>query len=61
MPHTLTFPLNPDEARPLPPNPGRALHALFYQWLALGDCSLSTKVQDQDGPGLLTRPLSSNA
>ena len=50
MPYTLTFPLHPDEARPLPPYPGRALHALFYQWLALGDYSLSTKVHDQSGP-----------
>ena len=50
MPHTLTFPLNPNQARALPPYPGRALHALFYQWLALGDYAISTKVHDQDGP-----------
>jgi CRISPR-associated endoribonuclease Cas6 len=50
MPCTLTFPLNPQEAAALPPYPGRALHALFYQWLALGDYSLSTQVHDSDGP-----------
>jgi len=49
MPIRLTFPLRPDEARALPPYPGRALHALFYQWLAIGDYSLSTQVHDQDG------------
>ncbi len=50
MPYALMFPLNPDEADGLPRYPGRALHALFYQWLALGDYSLSTQVHDQDGP-----------
>ena len=50
MPYTLTFPLPPNEARALPPYPGRALHALFYQWLALGDYSLSTRVHDESGP-----------
>ena len=50
MPYALTFPIRPDEAKALPPYPGRALHALFYQWLALGDYSLSTRVHDQDGP-----------
>jgi CRISPR-associated endoribonuclease Cas6 len=49
MPTTLTFSLQPAEARALPPYPGRALHALFYQWLALGDYSLSTEVHDQEG------------
>ena len=50
MPYTLTFPLPPPEAAALPPYPGRAFHALFYQWLALGDYSLSTRVHDDDGP-----------
>ncbi len=50
MPYTLTFPLDPDEADGLPRYPGRALHALFYQWLAVGDYTLSTKVHDSDGP-----------
>ncbi len=50
MPYALTFPLQPEASKPLPPYPGRALHALFYQWLALGDYSLSTKVHDESGP-----------
>lgn len=50
MPTILTFPLSPSEAAALPPYPGRALHALFYQWLALGDYALSTRVHDDDGP-----------
>ena len=50
MPYNLTFPLSPAEAAALPPYPGRAIHALFYQWLALGDYSLSTRVHDSDGP-----------
>ena len=50
MPYNLTFPLNPAEAAALPRYPGRAMHALFYQWLALGDYSLSTQVHDSDGP-----------
>lgn len=50
MPYTLSFPLQPEQARAFPPYPGRALHALFYQWLALGDYSLSTQVHDQAGP-----------
>jgi len=58
MPYSLTFPLDPDEADPLPPYPGRALHALFYQWLAVGDYSLSTKVHDSEGPRpFTTSPL----
>lgn len=35
---------------PCPPTPGRAFHALFYQWLALGDYALSTQVHEQSGP-----------
>ena len=54
MPYALTLPLNPDEAKTLPPYPGRALHALFYQWLALGDYSLSVQVHDQSGPRSFT-------
>jgi CRISPR-associated endoribonuclease Cas6 len=50
MPYALTFPLHPDETDVLPPYPGRALHALSYQWLALGDYSLSTRVHDASGP-----------
>lgn len=50
MPYALTLPLDPDQAQALPPYPGRAFHALFYQWLALGDYALSTKVHDQSGP-----------
>jgi len=50
MPYTLTFPLDPDQAHPLPRYPGRALHALFYQWLALGDYALSTEVHESSGP-----------
>ncbi|MEJ5312392.1 MAG: CRISPR system precrRNA processing endoribonuclease RAMP protein Cas6 [Anaerolineae bacterium] len=50
MPTTLTFPLQPEQAQALPPYPGRALHALFYQWLALGDYALSTHVHADDGP-----------
>jgi CRISPR-associated endoribonuclease Cas6 len=50
MPYVLTFPLNPAEAAALPPCPGRALHALFYQWLAIGDYTLSTRVHDSSGP-----------
>ncbi|HUX76053.1 MAG TPA: CRISPR system precrRNA processing endoribonuclease RAMP protein Cas6 [Anaerolineae bacterium] len=50
MPYVLTFPLHPDEAAALPRYPGRALHALFYQWLAIGDYALSTKVHDSEGP-----------
>jgi CRISPR-associated endoribonuclease Cas6 len=50
MPCTLTFPLPFAEATALPPYPGRALHALFYQWLALGDYSLAVQTHDDDGP-----------
>lgn len=58
MPYALTFPLNPDEADGLPPYPGRALHALFFQWLALGDYAVSTEVHDSDGPRpFTTSPL----
>jgi len=42
MPTTLTFPLQPEQAR-VSPYPGRALHALFCQWLALADYSLVVK------------------
>ncbi len=54
MPYALTFPLNPNEARTLPPYPGRAFHALVYQWLALGDYAVSTKVHDRSGPRSFT-------
>lgn len=52
MPYQITFELSSDHsAAPLlPPYPGRALHALFYQWLALGDYTLATDVHDDDGP-----------
>ena len=50
MPSVLTFRLNPEETVSLPPYPGRALHALFYQWLAIGDYSLAVRTHDQDGP-----------
>lgn len=50
MPVILSFRLNPAEAAELPPYPGRALHALFYQWLALGDYTLSTQVHSDEGP-----------
>ena len=49
MPYVISFPIDPDEAAALPSYPGRALHALFYQWLALGDYALSTEVHDRDG------------
>ena len=55
MPYTLTFPLHPEEAAALPLYPGRALHALFYPWLALGDYALSTQVHDSNGPLSLHR------
>jgi len=58
MPYTLTFPLDSEEADALPSYPGRALHALFYQWLALGDYGLSTEVHDSEGPRpFTTSPL----
>lgn len=58
MPYSLTFPLEPDEANTLPRYPGRALHGLFYQWLALGDYTVSTEVHDSDGPRpFTTSPL----
>lgn len=51
MPVAFSFPLDPTQAAELPPYPGRALHALFYQWLALGDYALSTQVHDdEEGP-----------
>lgn len=50
MPYALMFPLNPDEADGLPRYPGRALHAIFYQWLALGDYAVSTEVHESNGP-----------
>ena len=50
MPYTLTFHLHLDEVISLPPYPGRALHALFYQWLALGDYTLAVRTHDDDGP-----------
>jgi len=58
MPYALTFPLNSDETDGLPAYPGRALHALFYQWLALGDYAVSTEVHESDGPRpFTTSPL----
>lgn len=48
MPYALTFSLDPEESDALPPYPGRAFHTLFYQWLALGDYSPSTRVHDQN-------------
>ena len=58
MPYALTFPLKSDEADGLPPYPGRALHGLFYQWLALGDYAVSTEVHSADGPPpFTTSPL----
>ena len=58
MPYVLTFPLNPGEADGLPRYPGRALHGLFYQWLALADYAVSTEVHDGDGPPpFTTSPL----
>ncbi|MGC9395660.1 MAG: CRISPR system precrRNA processing endoribonuclease RAMP protein Cas6 [Anaerolineae bacterium] len=50
MPAILTLPLDPDQAARLPRYPGRALHALFYQWLALGDYTLAVDVHHDDGP-----------
>lgn len=50
MPTILTLPLDPAQAAELPPYPGRALHALFYQWLALGDYALSVQTHADDGP-----------
>jgi len=50
MPHTISFLLNSAEATTLPPYPGRAFHALFYQWLALGNYTLSTEIHDDDSP-----------
>lgn len=50
MPTLLTFPLDPAQAARLPRYPGRALHALFYQWLALGDYTLAVDVHHDDGP-----------
>lgn len=50
MPTILTFALDYAQIADLPSYPGRALHALFYQWLALGDYTLSTRVHDDDGP-----------
>jgi CRISPR-associated endoribonuclease Cas6 len=49
MPYAFTLALNPNEAQALPQYPGRALHGLFYQWLALGDYTLATDVHDDDG------------
>ncbi|HHS98464.1 MAG TPA: CRISPR system precrRNA processing endoribonuclease RAMP protein Cas6 [Chloroflexi bacterium] len=49
MPYALMFPI-PEGAMHTPPFPGRAFHALFYQWLALGDYTLSTRVHDTPGP-----------
>jgi len=50
MPTILTFALDSDQAARLPRYPGRALHALFYQWLALGDYKLAIDVHHDDGP-----------
>jgi CRISPR-associated endoribonuclease Cas6 len=49
MPYAFTLPLDPTEAQHLPDYPGRALHGLFYQWLALGDYTLATDVHDEPG------------
>jgi CRISPR-associated endoribonuclease Cas6 len=50
MPYALTLPLDSAGADALPQYPGRALHALFYQWLTLGDDALSAEVHERDGP-----------
>ncbi len=49
MPTSLTIPLSENERAALPPYPGRACHALFYQWLALGDYNLANEVHDDEG------------
>jgi len=49
VPYAFTLPLNPKEAAHLPDYPGRALHGLFYQWLALGNYTLATDVHDDGG------------
>jgi len=49
MPYAFTLALNPEEAHALPQYPGRALHGLFYQWLALGDYTLATGVHETSG------------
>jgi CRISPR-associated endoribonuclease Cas6 len=49
MPVAVVIPLEIPKARELPEYSGRALHALFYQWLAIGDYSLSLQVHDHQG------------
>jgi CRISPR-associated endoribonuclease Cas6 len=49
MPYTFSFALLAEETTGLPDYPGRALHGLFYQWLALGDYDLATEVHDNNG------------
>jgi CRISPR-associated endoribonuclease Cas6 len=50
MPLILNFELETAALAGLPPYPGRALHALFYQWLALGDYNRAVDVHDEEGP-----------
>ena len=58
MPYSLTIPIDFNAASGLPRYPGRALHGLFYQWLALGDYAVSTEVHNTDGPRpFTTSPL----
>jgi CRISPR-associated endoribonuclease Cas6 len=43
--HVLQIPLTP--AEPLPPSVGRAIHAQFFQWLAIADPTLADHLHQQ--------------
>ncbi|MBN2394710.1 MAG: CRISPR system precrRNA processing endoribonuclease RAMP protein Cas6 [Anaerolineae bacterium] len=49
MPYLMKLRLQDDQVAALPRDVGRALHALVYQWFALGDYSLSVDVHDHQG------------
>jgi len=49
MPTSLTFTFEPTQDISFPPYPGRALHALFYQWLGVGDYATAITVHADNG------------
>ncbi len=57
MPYALTFDLDAEQVATLPAHPGRALHALFYNWLAVGDYARSIEVHREEGPRPFTIAL----
>lgn len=57
MPTEYTFPLEPEAVDELPRYPGRALHAICYDWLARGDDDLAAQLHTTSGTAPFTVAL----